>query len=255
MIAKKNGIEYEFVKIANKESKEKSTLVFVHGASCNKQSFKYLVKEIKNYDCYVIDLPGHGGSDDTGYTFNNYIEKVSDFISDLNDVILIGHSLGGVIVLSLLSQNLKNVNGGFIISSGAKINDYDPDAAEFIKKVYDGVMDSTFLARAAGSLDNEDLLATLPTMEGTDIAITDFKLVDTVDVSSHISDISVPVYAVTGSEDPVTPPKYTQYLKEHVKNCTTQVFPGFGHFMFIANKKKVAELIENFAKSTNCPNR
>lgn len=55
MILKKNGIEYEFIKKANNESKEKSTLVFIHGPSSNKKA-ALVSNKILTAFCYIFKI-------------------------------------------------------------------------------------------------------------------------------------------------------------------------------------------------------
>ena len=51
-----------------------------------------LAEQVKEYNCYLLDLPGHGGSEDTGYTAENYTDHISDFLKNMDNIILIGHS-------------------------------------------------------------------------------------------------------------------------------------------------------------------
>lgn len=64
-------------------------MVFIHGSGCNKVFLNALADETKEYNCYLLDLHGHDGSDDTGYNLENYVESISNFVKDLNNVILI----------------------------------------------------------------------------------------------------------------------------------------------------------------------
>ena len=116
MIKKENGIEYEIIK-AKKESE--LNLVFVHGSGCNKNFLKALAEVFKEYNCYLIDLPGHGNSDNTGYNVESYVKAISYLVNKLSNVVLIGHSLGGTLVAKTASLNLKSVKGAIILNSGA----------------------------------------------------------------------------------------------------------------------------------------
>jgi pimeloyl-ACP methyl ester carboxylesterase len=83
----------------------KETLVFVHGMShgawCWKERFiPYF--EAKGYTCLAINLPGHeemGSSKVISYSINDYVQALGSFVDKLDTPpILIGHSMGGMIV-------------------------------------------------------------------------------------------------------------------------------------------------------------
>jgi len=83
----------------------KETLVFVHGMShgawCWEEKFiPYF--EAKGYTCLAINLPGHeemGSSKAISYSVNDYVKALGAFVDKLDSPpILIGHSMGGMIV-------------------------------------------------------------------------------------------------------------------------------------------------------------
>src|SRR5262245_15599865 len=84
-------------------------LLFVHGWSCDRTYWRYQVAEFaKRYQVVAIDLAGHGqsGTDRKSWTipsFGGDVVAVADAL-ELQDIVLIGHSMGGdVIVEAALS--------------------------------------------------------------------------------------------------------------------------------------------------------
>jgi pimeloyl-ACP methyl ester carboxylesterase len=83
----------------------KETLVFVHGMShgawCWEERFIPYFED-KGYNCLAINLPGHeemGSSKAISYTINDYVKALGAFVGKLDTPpILIGHSMGGMIV-------------------------------------------------------------------------------------------------------------------------------------------------------------
>ena len=81
-----------------------TTLLFLHGWGINKDYWddqkKYFCSQ---YKVVTIDLPGFGnsGKNRTDWTFEQYANDVSEFIKakELRNVILIGHSMSGDILL------------------------------------------------------------------------------------------------------------------------------------------------------------
>jgi len=82
------------------------SFVFVHGLGCSKDSFDrcFEMEAFSGYTVAAIDLPGCGGStapEDFSYTMKDQADLVLKWITDLGltQIILVGHSMGGVICL------------------------------------------------------------------------------------------------------------------------------------------------------------
>lgn len=94
------------VKIAYNSCGEKdTTLLFVHGWSINKEYWQSQVDYFcPSYKAVTIDLPGFGesGKNRADWNFDEYTEDIKAVIEqlDLKNVILIGHSMSGEIILN-----------------------------------------------------------------------------------------------------------------------------------------------------------
>ena len=84
------------------------SIVFVHGLGASKNSFDcYFEMEVfSGYTLAAIDLPGCGQSswsEDFSYTIQDHAAVVLKWIEDLGltQIILVGHSMGGVVCLYL----------------------------------------------------------------------------------------------------------------------------------------------------------
>lgn len=99
------SININNVSIAYEECGTKdTTLLFVHGWGINKEYWDAQKKYFcNNYKVVAIDLPGFGnsGKNRTTWTFEQYADDIKEFIKakELENVILIGHSMSGDIVL------------------------------------------------------------------------------------------------------------------------------------------------------------
>ena len=94
----KKGIEY---KVFGSGS---PTLVLVHGWCCNISYWDEQIPHFaKKYEVLALNLPGHGGSDldREVMTVQAFGEDVASVVNELGlkDAILIGHSLGGYIIM------------------------------------------------------------------------------------------------------------------------------------------------------------
>lgn len=114
----KNGIiEKGNVRIAyNRCVSGDTTLFFIHGWAINKEYWKNQETYFcKNYSVVTMDLPGFGasGKNRTVYDFEEYANDVKAIIDELKlkNVIAIGHSMSGDILLQLSSRFPESVIG------------------------------------------------------------------------------------------------------------------------------------------------
>ena len=92
------------------------TLIFIHGWSCDS---RYWVNQLqifsKKYRVVTVDLAGHGNSSSNryDYTINSFAKDIRAVVEKekINDVILIGHSMGGAIIASAAKLLPNKVNG------------------------------------------------------------------------------------------------------------------------------------------------
>ena len=62
----------------------------------------------------------------------------------------------------------------------------------------------------------------------------------------RVQEIQLPTQVVCGSEDIMTPVKYSDYLAHNIKHAREEVIPGGGHFVQLEKYQDVNEQIERF---------
>lgn len=148
------------------------TLLFVHGAFINKE---YWAKQIEYFDnkykVIALDLPGHGksGKNRNSWSMGDFGEDISTFISELNlkNVILIGHSMGGDIILEAAVKANKSVIG-FIGVDNFKFAgaEFPPQVKSAMDKFFEGL-------KADFALNSEKFVRTFLVSPATDKPIAD----------------------------------------------------------------------------------
>ncbi|MBN2613668.1 MAG: alpha/beta hydrolase [Bacteroidales bacterium] len=93
-----------------------TTLLFLHGWCIDATYWKNQVEYFsKNYNVYAIDLPGFGKSkaERTNWTIEEYAHDVTAFIDSMNlkNVVIIGHSMAGEIMLQAALTNNTKITG------------------------------------------------------------------------------------------------------------------------------------------------
>ena len=93
-----------------------TTLLFVHGWCINKEYWNEQSKYFSDkYKVVTLDLPGFGnsGKNRSEWTFEKYADDINEFIKTekLKNVILIGHSMSGDILLLMDTKYPQSVIG------------------------------------------------------------------------------------------------------------------------------------------------
>jgi pimeloyl-ACP methyl ester carboxylesterase len=99
----------------------KNNIVFLHGNSSSSEVFRAVIEADLPYNMLAFDLPGHGLSEFSeniiDYSFDNYKTVALAQIKQLKgDVILVGNSLGGHIVIEI-AEKVPNLKGIMIMGT------------------------------------------------------------------------------------------------------------------------------------------
>lgn len=122
---KNSGLQIAIHDTGNSHSEtaaSKPVLFFVHGLGLNSLFWKYAVQHLMaDYRCISIDLPGHGDSWEQrgSFSMSFYATVVRSTMEELklNDVTLIGHSMGGQISVITALQIPAIVNRLVLVSA------------------------------------------------------------------------------------------------------------------------------------------
>ena len=90
------------------------TIVLVHGAWSDASAWSKVapVLKAKGYEVIEVNLPGHG-KDNTSFatiTLQSYVDAVKNAIGNRKNVLLVGHSMGGVVISQVAEQIPGQVN-------------------------------------------------------------------------------------------------------------------------------------------------
>jgi pimeloyl-ACP methyl ester carboxylesterase len=112
LFIKNQGVMIDY----NDNGKGYITLLFVHGWAINKSYWDSQIEYFsKDYHVVTVDLPGFGksGSNRNNWSVEEYGKDISEVLTqlDLKNVILIGHSMSGNIVVETALNNPKRVIG------------------------------------------------------------------------------------------------------------------------------------------------
>lgn len=235
-----NGMNYDV--IGNLESDE--NLVFVHGSGCNRKFLKALAKQLVDFKCYLIDLPDHGESEKRNCTkVEDYVDAVTEFVSGLENVTIIGHSLGGTICLGVAAKGLPVVKRSVIISSGSKFDKLDD---KILTMVRDQNVNWLHLVKCLGSPYSLPVLLDFLNFEKPEIILQDFKIDVELDLDHVLKEIHIPTLIMVGLDDILTLPEYSKKLKQAIPESRLLLYPRCRHMLPIARRVSVAMAVREF---------
>jgi pimeloyl-ACP methyl ester carboxylesterase len=100
-----------------------AAIVFLHGMAMGQWMWYDQTQYLADYDCYTVDLPGHGGSNQIAWdSFDQTADCVAQLIAeDIPDklVYLVGMSLGAVVGLHLVTRYPQHIERAILTGAFA----------------------------------------------------------------------------------------------------------------------------------------
>lgn len=225
-------------------------VVFVHGAGGTHQHWLYQVRDLPHSPTYALDLPGHGRSEGQG---RDSISAYSDWLVGFLDAagedqaVLVGHSMGGAIVLNMALRHAERVAGLGLVATGARLR--------VAPAILDGILqDSEAAVRlicdfAFGPESSPDMVRMgRRQMEAIppEVIHGDFAACDAFSVMDRLGDITAPALVVCGTQDHLTPSKYSVYLRDQIARSELHLVEGAGHMVMIERPEVVVGALSSF---------
>lgn len=232
---------------------ERSTIVFIHGATNSRKLWKEQVTALSRHaNTLAIDLPGHGKSGGSGIdTIAGYADIVTGFINSMGiqKPILCGLSMGGAIVLDILTGKSFPGGAGILINTGGRLR-VVPAFFSAIENDYTAFLGSFEKFALSKSSDPGCIKELLEDAAALDVktALNDFRACDKFDILDRLAEIDLPVLVITAEEDRLTPSKYGTFLEENIRNALRVHIHKAGHFTPLEQPDRVNRAIVDFIK-------
>jgi pimeloyl-ACP methyl ester carboxylesterase len=232
------------------------TLVFVHGAGgCGLQwNYQTVFFRRLGYPVLAIDLPGHGHAKGYAYgpgkrTMTDYANVLETTLRDrkISQAVLIGHSMGGGVVLTEVLRNPYIGIALVLVSTGAKLRvrpdlltvlrDHPEKApVPIVEASYPVSTHPSVLRRAEKQVREVD----------PEVLLGDFLASDNFDVRNQLKNIAIPTLIIAGADDELTPVRYSEYLHAHVAQSRLAIIENAGHMVMLEQPKAFNQVIERF---------
>jgi len=217
----------------------------------------------RDYQVIAIDLPGFGQSETLeNASINNYAEGVRAIIEQLNlqDLILIGHSMGGYVALAFAEKNASSLLGLGLFHSHPFADEADKKdartkAAEFVKTHGAGTYTSQLLPKLfapdfskkhpeiirqlvenAASYTNEGIVAALQAMR------------DRPDRSAVLQTLQCPVLFIIGEKDTAVSQEYSSAQTHLPQTAAIHILPKVGHMGMFEASEETLKIVRDFIR-------
>jgi len=212
---------------------EKS-LLFIHGAGGN--SLHWLATEPPvGWRMLALELPGHAQSAGVPRdSIEGYAAWLAAFIEILAEKpVLAGHSMGGAIALALALSSPELVSGLVLIGTGAKLA-VSPAIMELCREGKAAAVAELLAKWAYGPLSPPEKVQEWSkefSLVDCRAYLADFTACNGFDVRERVAEIYLPALVVCGSEDCLTPPRYSRYLVDNLADASLAEIPNAGHMV------------------------
>ena len=225
-------------------------LVLIHGAGGSRLHWPAQLRRMEGATVYSLDLPGHGRSQGPGReTIEGYASSVVDFLGRVGIVspAVAGHSMGGAVAQQLALAEPARVAALVLVGTGAKLR-VAPAILEGMRKDFDGAVE--LITDYAWSPSTDPKLKAMGRKAlketGAGVLYGDFQACDRFDVTGRVDEITVPTLVVVGSEDRLTPVKYSRFLAERIPGADLVVVDGAGHMVMLEQPHEVGDVVRRF---------
>jgi pimeloyl-ACP methyl ester carboxylesterase len=263
------------------------TLLLLHGVGSSLRAWEPVLPLLAEQGAHVValDLPGHGasGASHGDYSLGSLACTARDLLDHLglDQVILVGHSLGGGIAMQFTYQFPQRVSGLVLVASGGLGREASPflraaslPGAEVVlaalshPRTVSTIATYTRVSNRVRRLRPDDR-----TGDGLDV-LRDLRdpqtraaflatLRSVVDVSGQrvsavgklATAVDLPTLLIWGDMDPVIPVAHGERTIEHIPTARLVTFPGAGHEPHRFDPERFADLLMEHANRVATLNR
>lgn len=233
---------------------EQPPVLLVHGAGGSHLDWPAELRRLKGWHTLAVDLPGHGRS--TGPGRANVADYAATIVAlldalALDRVIVCGHSMGGAIAQTLAFDYPDRVAGLILIGTGAKLRVHPDVLSGVLTNPGETYATITHNMWVNGTPD-EVLALGVSRFKALDAATVhdDLEACNAFDSMSRVQEIGVPTLVVGGTEDRMTPFKFSIFLAEQIPRAELVTIAGGGHMMALEQPEAVQVAVRDWLART-----
>ena len=222
------------------EGRGEPAIVFIHGWTCDQTHWRFQVPEFRrSFRVITIDLPGHGasGADRDSGSIDGLGADVAVVVRgmELEQVVLVGHSMGGPVALAAASR-LRGILRGIVAVDSLHNVEYvaPPGSADRMvqrfRDDFEGAW-TRFMSGFFADRDSEILKSILEKPAGADrkAATRLWADYDRFDWKSAMAAADVPVRAINAAD----PYPTAVEINRKYGDFDAVLMPDVGHFLML----------------------
>ena len=226
---------------------------YVHGAGGSHEVWVRQYGDREGPPAAAVDLSGHGDSDDIEAepgikTLSAYANDIVAVCEATGASVLCGHSMGGAVALWVALERDLDLEALVLAGSGARLS-VDEGFLESLDRSFEAavaslhVPDVLFHDPDDGLTDVSErgLLAT-----GRAVTRRDFHTCDAFDARDRLAAVDVPALALCGEHDPMTPPRFHEYLAAELPDCEYAELAAAAHVAMLERPAAFNDAVRSF---------
>ncbi len=223
---------------------QEPSFLLIHGAGGSHSKWRALMQDMPGNLAQAIDLPGHGNDQSDCKTS---VEDMAEYIRStlVKPVVVVGHSMGGLIGIELASRS-RFVQGLVLINSHFEL----PVHPGILQQLEQGVFpEALFYASYAKSTSQKLLHAEREELAQTpvSVAFADFRACDAYKSGSNkLAALQIPVLAVYGDSDRLLPKDAKANMQAVCPAARIEVVSQSGHYAILEQPQFVREILFSF---------
>lgn len=240
---------------SDKGDNQSAPIILIHGAGGTHLHWPAQIRRLPGHRVFALDLPGHGKSEGRGnQSIDSYYQSIVTWMDSIHmfQGVIVGHSMGSAIALTMAIRNPERVIALGLIGSGArlrvtpKILENSASSTTFSIAIKT-IIGSAFSPQTDARL--KELVAQKMHSVRPSVLYADFQACNEFDMMERISQIRVPTLVICGQEDLLTPPRFSQYLSDQIPRAQVRFIADAGHMVMLEQPQHVANALSDFFSS------
>jgi pimeloyl-ACP methyl ester carboxylesterase len=238
-------------------------LVCIHGAGASSVVWMDTVRRLSpRRRVMAPDLPGHGQSDlwpahgegplSTVHRYRDAVGTACALAGIQERVVLMGHSLGGLVALAVAAEWPERVAGLVLVASGAKLPVL-PEVLRAVEHDFVHLADTLRPLLFSPTTPEEiagpwtSLLAVVPPEIAPQVTLEDFRAVAGFDATALAEKTRGPALVVGGEDDLLAPPATARDLAAKLHgDVTLTLVPRAAHLPMLEQPANFFSAVESF---------
>ncbi|KAI8581707.1 hypothetical protein K450DRAFT_230815 [Umbelopsis ramanniana AG] len=266
-------VKVDYSKFPSESSSQPNPpIVICHGLFGSKQNWKSLARAFSkrlSTDVYTLDMRNHGDSPHNPvHNYNVMADDVATFLQNngLENSVLMGHSMGGKVVMNLCLRRLQPVEKLVVVDMAPAVKRLSSDFASYI-----GSMDEIQMAKLTKRSEADTILKKVePDLSIRQFLLTNLKkdddtgiykfripyktLGESLDNMTAFMDHKMEPYdgptlfIAGGKSNYIKPDRDGDHIREQFPNSEIKVIEGAGHWVHAEKPEEFVNIVTDYYK-------